>query len=171
MAKRSTNNTIAKRSTDNTMVKRSTDNTMTKRSTDNTMAKRSTDNTMAKRNTDNTMTKRVTDNTMAKRSTDNTMAKRSTDNTMAKRKETNNDLHNTTEKTKDWATQTPLNSGGNLRCSERVNNSCSTSGIRRVILVTNGTRKGSNWWQTEHVRGQLWNRHSVAFNQVMAAAV
>ena len=41
-----------------------------------------------------------TDNTMAKRRTDNTIAKRRTDTTMAKRR-TNNDLQNTTQKTKD----------------------------------------------------------------------
>jgi hypothetical protein len=30
----------------------------------------------------------------------------------------------------------PLKSGGELRCSGRVGSSCSTSGIRRVNLVT-----------------------------------
>ena len=34
------------------------------------------------------------------------------DNTMAKRKQKNNDLQNTTQKTKDWAKQTPMNFGG-----------------------------------------------------------
>ena len=42
-----------------------------------------------------------------------------------------------THKTKDQATRTPLKSGGELRCSERVSSSCSTSGTRRVNLVTN----------------------------------
>jgi hypothetical protein len=34
---------------------------------------------------------------------------------MAKRKRTNNNLQNTTQKTKDRAKQTPLNTGGSLR--------------------------------------------------------
>ena len=42
-----------------------------------------------------------------------------------------------THKTKDRVTRIPLKSGGELRCSERVNSSCSPSGTRRVILVTN----------------------------------
>jgi hypothetical protein len=57
------------------------------------------------------------------------------DTTMTKRKRTNNDLQNTTQETKDRAT--PLRSGCELRCSERVNNSWSTSDTRRVTLVTN----------------------------------
>ena len=47
--------------------------------------------------------RRRIDNTMAKRRIDNTMAKRRIDNTMAKRRKdkmTNNDLQNTTQKTK-----------------------------------------------------------------------
>ena len=40
-------------------------------------------------------------------------------------------------KTKDRVTRTPLKSGGELRCSTRVSSSCSTSGTRRVNLVTN----------------------------------
>jgi hypothetical protein len=39
--------------------------------------------------------------------------------------------------TKDRVTRTPLISGGELRCSGRVISSGSTSGIRRVNLVTN----------------------------------
>jgi hypothetical protein len=42
-----------------------------------------------------------------------------------------------THKTKDRVTQTPLKTGGKLRCTGRVGSSCSTSGIRRVNLVTN----------------------------------
>jgi hypothetical protein len=42
-----------------------------------------------------------------------------------------------THKTKDWVTRTPLKTGGELRCSGRVSSSCSTSGTRRVNLVTN----------------------------------
>jgi hypothetical protein len=35
-------------------------------------------------------------------------------------KSTNNDLQNTTQKTKDRETRTPLKPGGELRCSGRV---------------------------------------------------
>ena len=49
---------------------------------------------------------------------------------------TNNGRHNTTQKTKDRATRIPLKTGGKLRCSERVDSFCSTSGTRRVTLVT-----------------------------------
>ena len=68
---------------------------------------------------------------------------------MAKRKKckrTNSDLQNI-YKTKDRVTRTPLKTGGELRCSRRVGSSCSTSGTRRVNLVTNpviGHRWGKN---------------------------
>jgi hypothetical protein len=39
---------------------------------------------------------------------------------MAKRKRTNNDLQNITHKTKDQVARTPLKTGAELRCSERV---------------------------------------------------
>jgi hypothetical protein len=42
-----------------------------------------------------------------------------------------------TYKTKDRVTRTPLKPGGELRCSGRVSSSCSTSGARRINLVTN----------------------------------
>jgi len=42
-----------------------------------------------------------------------------------------------THKTKDRITRTPLKIGGERRCSGRVSSSCSTSGTRRVNLVTN----------------------------------
>ena len=42
-----------------------------------------------------------------------------------------------TYKTKDRVTRTPLKTGGELRCSGKVGSSCSTSGTRRVNLVTN----------------------------------
>jgi hypothetical protein len=40
-----------------------------------------------------------------------------------------------THKTKDRVTQTPLKTGGELRCSGRVNSSCSTSGIKYALLL------------------------------------
>jgi hypothetical protein len=42
-----------------------------------------------------------------------------------------------TYKTKDRVTRTALKTGCELRCSGRVGSSCSTSGTRRVNLVTN----------------------------------
>jgi hypothetical protein len=42
-----------------------------------------------------------------------------------------------TYKTKDRVTRTPLKTGVELRCSGRVGSCCSTSGTRRVNLVTN----------------------------------
>ena len=65
--------------------------------------------------------------------------RRRTDNPMAKKK-VQKDKHRSTKhtyKTKDRVTRTPLKTGGELRCSGRVSSSCSTSGTRRVNLVTN----------------------------------
>ena len=59
---------------------------------------------------------------------------------MAKRKSKKGQKQRSTKhtcKTKDRVTQTPLKIGGELRCSGRVNSSCSTSDTRRVNLVTN----------------------------------
>ena len=42
-----------------------------------------------------------------------------------------------TLKAKDRVTRTPLKTGDELRCSERVSSSCSTTGSRRINLVTN----------------------------------
>ena len=41
-----------------------------------------------------------------------------------------------THKTKDQVTRISLKTGGERRCSGRVSSSCSTSGPRRVNLVT-----------------------------------
>ena len=62
-------------------------------------------------------------------------------------------------------------------CSGRVSSSCSTSGTRRVILVTNPVishewgKDGTGLQQVEHNRGNLWYRYSIAVNQVMVATV
>ena len=59
---------------------------------------------------------------------------------MAKRKMKKKDKQRSTKhthKTKDRVTGTPLKSGGELKCCGKVGSSCSTSGIRRVNLVTN----------------------------------
>ena len=54
---------------------------------------------------------------------------------MAIRKRINNELQNTTQKTKDWATN-PTKNVGELRCSGRVSISCSTSGTHQVLSHT-----------------------------------
>ena len=41
------------------------------------------------------------------------------------------------QKTNNWATQTPMKTGGECRCSGRTNRSCSISGTHRISLVTN----------------------------------
>ena len=61
--------------------------------------------------------------------------RRRTDNTMAKRKSTKGQT--TKYKTKYRVIRTPLKTGGDLIWSGRVSSSCSTSGTRRVNLVTN----------------------------------
>ena len=43
-----------------------------------------------------------------------------------KDKRTNNNVQNTTQKTKDQATRTPLKTGCDLSCTGRVSNSCTT---------------------------------------------
>ena len=53
-----------------------------------------------------------------------------------KKEKKNKDLQNTTPKTKDRATRTPLKTGGEFMCSGSVSSSCSTSGTRRVTVVT-----------------------------------
>ena len=63
--------------------------------------------------------------------------RRRTDNTMAKRKSTNNDLQNIQKKPKDRVTRTTLKTVVEFRCFGRVNSACSTSGTRRINLVTN----------------------------------
>ena len=47
----------------------------------------------------------------------------------------NNDLHNTTEKTKDLATEIQLQS--EIKCSEWVRRSCFTSGLLSLTPVKN----------------------------------
>jgi len=51
---------------------------------------------------------------------------------MKKDKRTNNDLQNTTQKTKDRVTRTQLQLGCESKCSGWVGSFCSASGIRRA---------------------------------------
>ena len=85
---------------------------------------------------------------------------------MAKRKSTKGQITSTNlkhrYKTKDRVTGTPLKTGGELRCSGRVSScSCSTSGIRRIILVRKPVirrecgKDREVFIQVEHIRGHL----------------
>ena len=82
-----------------------------------------------------------------------------------------------THKTKDRVTRTSLNTGGELGCSVRGRSSRSSSGSRRVNLVTNPVL--SHEWggereclrQVEHIRRHLWHIYYIAVNQVMVATV
>jgi hypothetical protein len=81
---------------------------------------------------------------------------------------------NHTYTTKDRVTRTPQKTGGELRFFGRVSRSCSTSGTRRVNLVTNPVmhlewRTGKCLRQGECFCGHLWQRYSIAVNQVMVA--
>jgi len=67
---------------------------------------------------------------------------RRTDNIMTKRQRKINDLQNTTQKTKDRATQTALKSGDELGCSGRVGSSFSIRDTRCITLVTNSMISG-----------------------------
>ena len=67
-----------------------------------------------------------------------TVYRRRIDNTMAKRKRTKGQttIKKHTYKTKDGVTRTPLKTEAELGCPGRISSSCSTSGTRRVNLVT-----------------------------------
>ena len=72
------------------------------------------------------------------RRTDNTMAKIQKDrqhNGKKKKDKQRSTKH--THKTKDRVTRTSPKTGGERRCSGMVRNSSSTSGTRRIDLVTN----------------------------------
>ena len=63
---------------------------------------------------------------------------------MKKTKRTNTDLQNTTQKTKDRVTRIPLKTNAELGCSGATGSSCSSSGVRRITLVTNTVLSGMN---------------------------
>jgi hypothetical protein len=58
----------------------------------------------------------------------------------------------------DWATRTSLNTGGELRCSERVSNLCPTCGTCRVTLFTNLaiSHEWGNDWEVSTTK--RWNK-------------
>ena len=53
------------------------------------------------------------------------------------KKRINSDLQNNTQKNKDRATRNPLLTMDEHICSGMVGSFCSTSGMRRVTLITN----------------------------------
>jgi hypothetical protein len=56
-----------------------------------------------------------------------------------------------THKTRDRVTRTPLKTGDELRCSERISSSCSTSGNRCVNLVTKLANTSHEWGKDRKV--------------------
>ena len=74
-------------------------------------------------------------------------------NTMAKRKRTNNDLQNTTQKTKDWATRTQLKTEAWTRVLRKGSISCSTCGTRHVTFVNPLT---SHKWGKHNISVISW---------------
>ena len=172
MAKRRTDNTMAKRRTDNTMAKRRTDNTMAKRRTDNTMAKRRTDNTTTKRQKDrqhNDQKKKDRQHNDQKTEGQTTQRPKEEGQTTQRPKEGQttqwpkegqttqwpkekgrmdkqwSTKH--THKAKDRGTRSPLITGDGPRCSGWVSSSSSTSGTRRVNLVTNQVIHDERTWK------------------------
>jgi len=69
-------------------------------------------------------------------------------------------------KTKDRVTRIPLKTGSELRCSARVNSSCSNSGTRRINLVINAVISYEWGKDREHIRGHLWHRHSITCSRL-----
>ena len=67
-----------------------------------------------------------------------------------------------TYKTKDPVTRTPLKTGGELRCTERVSSSCSTNGTRRVNLVKNPVMI-SHEWGNSFGHYDNWNVKSIIY--------
>ena len=74
-------------------------------------------------------------------------------------------------KTKDRVTRTPLITMGELRCPGRISSSWSTSGSRRVSLVTNpviSDEWGKCLRQVEHIRGyfltQIFHSGQLSFH-------
>jgi hypothetical protein len=73
--------------------------------------------------------------------------------------------------------RTPLKTGGELRYSGRVSNSCSTSDTRRVNLVINPVisheqgKNGKCLRQVEHIRCHSWHRYSITVNLSCACFV
>ena len=91
----------------------------------------------------------------------------SADNTMDKRKKdkrTNNDLQNTTQKNKDWATRTPLKTGDELMCSGRVGSACSTCDIRCITVKRNEHHLTWKWcWTPVYVNRYEKHKYTWTF--------
>ena len=95
---------------------------------------------------------------------------RGTENTMDTKKHQKKTKHWST-KIIIWTTKISLKTDNVIRPSGGVNSSCATSGTRRDFpCYKSGVRswqRKEGLWQTENIRGHLWNRHSVAINQIL----
>ena len=70
-----------------------------------------------------------------------------------------------TYKTKDRVTRTPLKTAGELRCSVKLRSSFSTSGTRRVTLVTNPVI--SHEWGKKGFKPPKWSTSSKTTDDTM----
>jgi hypothetical protein len=76
----------------------------------------------------------------------------------------NKQRSNNTQKTKDRPKRTPLKTGGELKCSGRVNSSCSTSETRHVYLVKKpanmkkekSSLTSNHWTQKIHLQEHVY---------------
>ena len=88
--------------------------------------------------------------------------RRRTDNTMAKRKSTrtNNDLQNTTHKTNDRATRTPLKTKAELRCCRMI-----TFPALHLTHVScyNGQKKKDKHWSIKHYTENLISSNTISW--------
>ena len=70
------------------------------------------------------------------------------------------DLHNTTQKTKDWTPRIPLKTGDELVCSGKI----SVTLVTNQWCVINEERTGLWLRQTEPIFGNVWHIYSVTDN-------
>ena len=80
-----------------------------------------------------------------------------------KEKKSNNDLQNTTQKTRDPTTPTPLGTGGERRCSGMlrvtiVANPVISQGKDRIVIITNGRRVWRHQREVIRIRKSTKNR-------------
>ena len=84
---------------------------------------------------------------------------------------TNSGRHNTTQKTKDWETRTPIKHRGKVTSPGRVESSFFSGDTRRVTLVNmrwfvmNDERTELWLRRLKHILGHLKHKYSVPVNQ------
>jgi hypothetical protein len=84
-------------------------------------------------------------------------------NTMTKRKRTNNDLLNTTQKTKDWATRTSRKTESELMCSGKISSSCLNSvqynsRMKKSWTIPKGQSESVNRRRTDNTMDKKKNK-------------